>query len=116
MGTFTAGGLVEEIRDGRLYIIQEGKYKKFKKAVQQITFSGPFSARRGQNVQVITERAVFRVTQDGLVLTEIAPGVDLQKDVLAQMEFAPRIASDVKEMDARIFRDAPMGILQNIKG
>jgi propionate CoA-transferase len=114
-GTFTAGGLMVEVGDGRLTIKQEGRFKKFVKRVAQITFSGELAAERGQRVQFITERAVLVISKDGLVLTEIAPGVDLERDVLGQMAFRPRVASDLKTMDARIFRDALMGLQGEIK-
>ncbi|MBP5239739.1 MAG: 3-oxoacid CoA-transferase [Oscillospiraceae bacterium] len=108
--TFTAGGLKEEIRDGQLVILQEGRQKKFVKSVRQITFSGKYARSTRQDVQFITERAVFRLTEEGLLLTEIAPGVDLERDILSQMEFTPRIAGDLSLMDPRIFRDSLMGL------
>ncbi|BAK47312.1 hypothetical protein CXIVA_13460 [Clostridium sp. SY8519] len=107
-GTFTAGGLKEEVRDGKLHIIQEGRNKKFIKKVEQITFSAEYATSIQQNVVYITERAVFRLTEDGLLLTEIAPGVDLQKDILEQMEFKPLIAENLELMDERIFREEKM--------
>ena len=108
--TFTTGGLKEEIRDGQLVILQEGRQKKFVKSVRQITFSGKYARSTRQDVQFITERAVFRLTEEGLLLTEIAPGVDLERDILSQMEFTPRIAGDLSLMDPRIFRDSLMGL------
>lgn len=110
IGTFTTGGLKEEIRDGKLVILQEGRRKKFLNRVEQISFSGDYARKSRQNVMYITERAVFRLTEQGLELTEIAPGVDLQKDVLDQMEFTPLIADDLRLMDPRIFRNEPMGL------
>jgi propionate CoA-transferase len=109
-GTFTAGGLEVAVGDGRLAITKEGRFKKFVPRVQQITFSGELAAERGQRVQFITERAVLVITKDGLLLTEIAPGVDLEKDVLGQMAFRPTVAPDLKLMDARIFRADRMGL------
>ncbi len=109
-GTFTAGGLKVQISDGKLNIIQEGKSKKFIEHVEQITFSGQYAVETGQKVFFITERAVFELGKDGLVLTEIAPGVDFEKDVLAQMAFRPIIADNLKLMDDRIFRDEPMNL------
>ncbi len=110
LGTFTAGGLEVEVGGGRLRILREGRFKKFVRQVQQITFSGELAAERGKRVQFITERAVLAIATDGLVLTEIAPGVDLERDVLGQMEFRPRIAAELKTMDPRIFRDELMGL------
>ena len=110
VGTLTAGGAKYEIGGGKLTIKQEGKVKKYVKQVEQITFSGEYAAKTGKNVLYVTERAVFKLTEQGLKLIEIAPGVDLQKDVLDQMEFKPIIADDLKLMDARIFTDQPMGL------
>lgn len=109
-GTFTAGGLKVKAANGALEILQEGKAKKFIKAVEQITFSGNVARRNGKKVIYITERAVFELRPEGLTLTEIAPGVDLQMDILDQMEFTPLIAEDLKKMDERIFMDQPMGL------
>jgi propionate CoA-transferase len=109
-GTFTAGGLEVEVGGGRLAIKTEGRFKKFVPQVAQITFSGELAAERGQRVQFITERAVLMIAKGGLLLTEIAPGVDLEKDVLGQMAFRPQVASDLKLMDARIFREELMGL------
>lgn len=110
VGTLTAGGLREEIGDGKLRVLKEGVERKFIKSVEQITFSGDYSKSIGQRVMYITERAVFELRPEGLALTEIAPGIDLQKDVLDQMEFAPIISEDLKEMDSRIFKEETMGI------
>jgi propionate CoA-transferase len=109
-GTFTAGGLEVAVGDGRLTIKKEGRFKKFVPRVQQITFSGELAAERGQRVQFITERAVLVISKDGLLLTEIAPGVDLEKDVLGQMAFRPKVAPDLTLMDVRIFRAGRMGL------
>ncbi|MDR3259166.1 MAG: malonate decarboxylase subunit alpha [Fusobacteriaceae bacterium] len=109
-GTFTAGGLELEIKDGKLKILKEGKSKKFVKKVQQITFSGNYARNVGQPVLYVTERAVFSLKKEGLTLIEIAPGIDLQKDILDLMDFKPIIAKDLKEMDNRIFREGIMGI------
>lgn len=113
-GTFTAKGLREEICDGKLVITHEGAVQKFIDKVGQITFSADYAHKHNQQVMFITERCVFVLTDKGLVLTEIAPGVDLQKDILDQMEFVPHIAEDLKTMDERIFRDEPMGLAQDI--
>ncbi len=110
IGTFTAGRLRTEYTDGKLHILQDGKYDKFKKQVEQITFSGDYAREHHQNVLVVTERAVFRLTEQGVMLTEVAPGADLKRDILAHMDFQPMISPDLTEMDQRIFRDEPMGL------
>jgi len=103
-GTFTAGGLKISVRDGKLAILQEGKHKKFVRQVDQITFSGQYARETGQKVMFVSERAVFSLGERGLVLEEIAPGVDLEKDILAHMETAPVLSPDLKEMDSRLFQ------------
>lgn len=110
-GTFTAGGLRIKVEQGKLKIVSEGKYQKFLDHVEQITFSGQYAQKVKQPVLYITERAVFKLTEQGMVLTEIAPGIDLEKDVLGLMDFKPIISAELKEMDARIFRDVPMGLV-----
>lgn len=112
-GTFTAGGLKQEAVDGELKILQEGKFVKFLKQVEQITFSGDYAVEVNQPVLYVTERAVFRLTPQGLCLTEIAPGVDLQKDILDLMEFQPVVAEDLKLMDQRIFQPEKMNFSLN---
>ena len=109
-GTFTTGGLKTEVKDGQLHILQEGRARKFLQEVEHVTFSGDYARESGQSVLYVTERAVFEMTEEGLVLKEIAPGVDLQKDILDQMDFAPVIPGDLKLMDERIFRDGLMGL------
>ncbi len=100
-GTFTTGGLQVELNQGRLRILREGKVRKFVQQASHITyrvFDGV--KRRGQSAMIITERAVFKVDADGLTLTELAPGIDIQTQILDQMDFAPvRIAPDLKCMD-----------------
>ena len=108
-GTFTASGLKVGVEDGKLVIHQEGKVQKLIPRVEQVTFSGDYAAGHGQPVLYVTERAVFALTGEGVELIEIAPGVDLQRDVLDQMGFRP-IVRDVKRMDSRIFRPEPMGL------
>lgn len=109
-GTFTAGGLEVAAEAGRLTIVSEGRHRRFVGAMEQLTFNAPYGASRGQQVRYVTERAVFRATVDGLELIEIAPGISLEDDILAHMDFRPAIASDLKEMDARLFRAEPMGL------
>ena len=109
-GTFMAAGLKVSVGDGKLTILTEGKAKKFLKHVEQITFSGQYAQKVQQPVLYITERAVFELTAEGMVLTEIAPGVDLEKDILGLMDFAPIISPTLKLMDERIFRNELMGL------
>jgi len=109
-GTMTTKGLEVEVGEGKLKILKEGLVKKFVKNVEQITFSGEYARKRGQEVMYVTERAVFRLGKDGLVLEEIAPGVDLKKDVLDQMEFSPIVSSKLKLMDEKIFKTEKLGL------
>ncbi|MEA3399840.1 MAG: acyl CoA:acetate/3-ketoacid CoA transferase [Armatimonadota bacterium] len=109
-GTFTAGGLEVAIEDDLLRILQEGRHRKFVEQVEHVTFSGDYAGEQGQRVIYVTERAVFELSDGGLTLTEIGPGVDVESDVLAQMDFAPTVSPDLMEMDPRIFREAPMGL------
>lgn len=111
-GTFTAKGLEVECQDGKLRILNEGSKKKFVKEVEHVTFSGYYANKVKQPVLYITERAVFELRQEGVTLIEIAPGIDLQTQVLDQMEFTPHIAEDLKVMDARIFLEKPMGLAE----
>jgi propionate CoA-transferase len=103
-GTMTTKGLRVEVGNGKLKILQEGSIKKFVKRVEHITFSGEYARKHGKEVLYVTERAVFRLGKEGMVLEEIAPGVDLDRDVLKQMEFSPIIPKDIKLMDEKIFR------------
>lgn len=109
-GTLTAKGLAVNVVNGILEIIKEGKEKKFVNSVEQITFSGQYSLRTNQQVMYITERAVFELKEDGLHLVEIAPGIDIKKDVLDLIDFNPIIDENLKLMDKRIFYDELMGI------
>jgi propionate CoA-transferase len=103
-GTFTADGLELEIGNGLLKIVKEGKVKKFIQQVEQITFNGRESVNRKQQVLFVTERAVFHVGEDGMELIEIAPGIDLERDVLAHMDFKP-VIKNVRTMDAGLFQE-----------
>ncbi len=115
-GAFTAGGLDVDIHDGALTIRQEGRAKKFKSQVEQITFSGDLAVTRGQPVLYVTERCVFRLTEKGLALIETAPGVDIDKDILAHMDFEPAIGDDLGLMNPAIFRDEPMHLQRMLLG
>jgi len=109
-GEFIAGGYDAAVEDGRLIIRTEGKAAKFVEQVQQITFSGLTARTSGQQILYITERCVFQLVPEGVLLKEIAPGVDLHRDILGQMKFAPIVPAEVPLMDARIFRSEPMGL------
>jgi len=102
-GTMTAKGVEYAVGGGKLTITREGSIRKLVPAVDQITFSGAYAQTNGQKVLYVTERAVFELGKEGVVLREIAPGVDLERDVLAQMAFRPAVADDLAVMDARIF-------------
>ena len=109
MGSFTAGGLKVAIEDGLLRIVKEGSAKKFVSRVEQCTFNGKYAAAQNKTVLYITERCVFKLTAEGLELTEIAPGIDPEKDIFAHMEFRP-IVKQPKLMDKKIFLNEMMGI------
>jgi propionate CoA-transferase len=109
-GTFTAGRLQIAVEEERLRVIEEGEVKKFVPEVEHRTFSGDYALKRGQPVLYVTERCVFELTPGGLELIEIAPGINLDRDILSQMGFEPKIREPLEPMDARIFKDAPMGL------
>ncbi|MBT8417622.1 MAG: acyl CoA:acetate/3-ketoacid CoA transferase [Silicimonas sp.] len=108
-GTMTAGGLKVVIEDGEIRIVQEGRVQKFVPEVEQVTFSGELAAETGQPVLYVTERCVFRGSPRGLELIEVAPGIDIERDILPQMGFAP-VIDEVRPMDPRIFLPDPMGL------
>lgn len=112
-GSFTAGGLAVEVRDGHLHIIREGRIRKFVREVEQITFSGSYAARKGQPVLYVTERCVFGIAPDGLELLEVAPGIDVEDDILAHMDFVPQMRQ-IARMDPRIFQPDPMQLRQHL--
>jgi propionate CoA-transferase len=109
-GTFTAGGLEVVCEDGRLRIVKEGSHRKFIPRVEQITFSGDYARKLGREVLYVTERAVFSLRPEGLTLIEAAPGIDIEKDILGNMDFRPLIANSIKTMDPRIFDPRLMGL------
>jgi propionate CoA-transferase len=102
-GTFTAKGLEVRAADGKLKILKEGEVNKFVGEVSQITFSGRYARERRQEVLYITERAVFELTADGMVIREIAPGIDLEKDVFSRMGFKPIRDSSLRTMEPALF-------------
>lgn len=111
VGTFTAGGLQVRIEDGRVHIDHEGSQRKFVREVEHRTFSGERARKNGQRVLYVTERCVFRLADaGGLELTEIAPGIDLQRHILSQMDFHPAISPELRLMDASLFAEAPMNL------
>ncbi|MBK6745254.1 acyl CoA:acetate/3-ketoacid CoA transferase [Ottowia sp.] len=112
-GTFTAGDLDVSVVQGKLLIERDGRAKKFVHAVEERTFSGKHAAELDKDVLYITERCVFRLTREGLELTEVAPGIDIQKDILDRMDFAP-IVHAPRQMDDRIFAHEPMGLRDEI--
>ena len=114
-GTFTTGGLEVKVENGELKILREGKAKKFIQQVEQITFNGTYAAESGQPVLYVTERCVFRRGRDGMELIEVAPGIDVNRDILGQMEFTP-IVRNPGMMDPRIFRDQPMELEETLLG
>ncbi len=114
LGTFTAGGLKISVNDNALHIQSEGASRKLVKAVEHVTFSGMYAARKKQPVLYITERCVFKLTAKGMELIEIAPGVDLEKDILAHMEFKPVMTQPPALMDKRIFDPLPMGLKEDL--
>jgi propionate CoA-transferase len=114
VGTFTAGRLEIAIEDGDLRIIKDGKLQKFVREVEHRTFSGSYAVQRGQTVLYVTERCVFELTEGGLELIEVAPGIDMERDILARMEFRPIVRSNPAMMDQRIFLPAPMGLRDDL--
>lgn len=113
--SFTARGPVVEFSDGKVNIVEEGRQKKLVKEVQQISFNGELSRRNGQKVHFVTERAVFELRRDGPTLIEIAPGVDLRRDILDQMEFAPLVAESLKVTDSSFYNTGPCGLKRMIQ-
>jgi acyl CoA:acetate/3-ketoacid CoA transferase len=109
-GFFTAGAELQ-VGDGRLRIMREGRSRKLIPQVEHVTFSGTIARQRGQQVTYVTERCVMALRPQGLVVTEVAPGIDLARDVLAQADFPLGVAEVVQTMDARLFHDRPMGIV-----
>ena len=114
-GTFTAKGQRVEVRDGRCRIEQDGAIRKFVGAVEQVTWSGRAALARGQRVLYVTERAVFRLVEDGLELVELAPGVE-RDEVLRAMEFAPVVREPLAGMPAEVFGDGLLGLAERFRG
>jgi propionate CoA-transferase len=115
-GTLTTGGL-EIAPDGRggLSLKEDGRTLKWVEKVGQITFNGSFARERGQEVMYITDRAVFRLAEHGIRLVEVAPGIDVRRDVLERIAFRVEVADDLKTMDPRLFNDGPMGLIDSFR-
>ncbi|MCC6956178.1 MAG: hypothetical protein IT316_05240, partial [Anaerolineales bacterium] len=109
LGSFTTGGLEVELTGDGIKILKEGAHKRFLNQIDQISFSGEFAMENQRKVLIITERAVFRLGSDGLILEEIAPGIDLRRDILDLMEFSPIMPQPPRLMDRRIFSEQAMG-------
>ena len=111
-GTFSAGGMVVHVdpEAGSLSIASEGRFPKFVPTVDHLTFNGEYAWQQGQNVLYVTERAVFRLSERGLTLIEIAPGLDVESDVLARMAFRPAVSDELRVMERRLFREALVGM------
>jgi propionate CoA-transferase len=116
VGTFTAGELKIHVEGGQLRLDQDGATVKFVDQVEHVTFSGQTAIMLGQPVLYVTERCVFKLTPEGMALIEIAPGVDVERDILAKMAFRPIIHAAPALMDARIFREEPMGLKEDLVG
>jgi propionate CoA-transferase len=112
-GTFTAGGLDVAIENGEVKVLKEGRARKFLKFVEQVTFSGKYAQKREQPVIYVTERCVFQLKKEGLELIEVAPGIDIERDILAHMDFKPIVKHPIP-MDKRIFIDEPMGLIADL--
>lgn len=113
-GTLTAGGLDVGWEDGKTIIRQEGRHRKFVPQLEQVCYNAALGRGRDQVTMFVTERAVFRVGPNGLELIEIAPGLDVERDVIAHMGFRPVVSPDLKTMDARIFQPGLMGLAADI--
>ncbi|HSF21009.1 MAG TPA: acyl CoA:acetate/3-ketoacid CoA transferase [Burkholderiales bacterium] len=114
VGTFNAGRLRIKVENGELRILEDGSARKFINEVEHRTFSGSYARQRGQPVLYITERGVFRLAESGLELIEIAPGIDLERDILAHMDFRPAVREPLPHMDPRIFRIQSMGLRDDL--
>lgn len=113
-GSLTAGGLKVEVAEGRLRILQEGRFRKFVPAVEQVTFNAARAHEKGQTVRYVTERAVFELREQGLVLVELAPGVDLDAQVRPHVEFPLRVADDLREMPPAVFAEGSLGLAESL--
>jgi acyl CoA:acetate/3-ketoacid CoA transferase len=108
-GYFTAGAEIV-IDDGQVTIVREGRHQRFVRQVQHVTFSGRRAHQLGQEVVFVTERCVIRLLAEGLTVTEIAPGISVERDIAGQTSLDLRISPDLRQMDPRLFRPDPMGL------
>ncbi|MBL8571384.1 MAG: 3-oxoacid CoA-transferase [Phreatobacter sp.] len=113
-GTFTAGKSDIAWPDGTTRIARDGQHAKLVEKVMQVTYSGRYGAARGQRTLYVTERAVFRLSEQGVELIEIAPGIDVERDVIGRMGFRPFVSPQLKIMDARLFRAEPIGLAAHL--
>ena len=113
VGTFSSGGLEVAVEDGRLRILKEGRSSKFVERIAQTTFSADYARKCGQDVLFVTERCVLQLDADGLTLVEVAPGIDIERDILRRLPFRPRLGAP-REMDPVIFRNAPMRLRERM--
>ena len=114
VGTFVAGDLAVACRDGQLAIAKDGDIRKFVESVEHVTFSGEVARKQGKTILYVTERCVFRLTLDGMELSEIAPGADIDRDILAKMDFRPLMPRPPRLMDARVFAVEPMNLRETM--
>ncbi|MEM2021589.1 MAG: CoA-transferase [Zestosphaera sp.] len=109
-GEFIAGNRKIEVLNSGLRIVKDGEVSKFVRSVYRIVYSGAHGVKRGQLVHFITERGVFKLTEKGMELVEVAPGIDIEKDILAKMEFEPSISASLREMDNELFMEKSLGL------
>jgi propionate CoA-transferase len=114
VGCFTADGLRVAVEDGHLRILTEGRTRKLVEQVEHRTFSGSYALKRRQPVLFVTERCVFALTSEGMILAEVAPGIHIERDILGQMGFRPIVREPVLTMDPRIFRSEPMNLRDDL--
>jgi propionate CoA-transferase len=114
-GTFSAGGLETACEAGQLRIVSEGRHSKFVGAIEQVCYNASFAEREGRTALFVTERCVFRTARGTIELIEIAPGIDVQRDILDRMAFRPEISNELRTMDARLFSPEPMGLRSDLE-
>ena len=112
-GAFTAGPKKIDLLNNKLSIVHDG-YPKFVKNVFKVIFSGPQATKYDKEILYITERALFRLSERGVILEEVSPGIDLDKDILSKMEFSPIVSSSIKQMDERLFKEGKIGLGEEI--